>query len=194
MPAAHRHLNFLATFDDYLDRGSFASTRRMGRAMQTTVLRFSVALSLLAASTNLSADDGKLERDTLRNITAVHVVIEEIASDALRDGLAKEQIQTDVELRLRKAGVAVVDSAVPMLYVNANVIKGKNGVYGYSCEIRLEQPVTVLSNQAFTMAPTWSTGGTGLVAISIMPMVVRNDIGDYVDQFINAYLSVHPKQ
>jgi hypothetical protein len=161
--------------------------------MRTTVLAFSVAVAFLSAATHLNASDDKMSRDSLRDLPAVHVVVERLRPDTLGDGLSDEQIQTDVELRLRKAGVVVSNSAIAMLYVNINPVKSDSGFYAYSCSLELQQAVTVLSNKALTMAPTWSSSSAGFVGRNTMAETIRGHIGDLVDMFLNAYLSVNQK-
>ncbi len=50
-----------------------------------------------------------LDAKTLRGLKAISVLIESFDSEATQAGLDKNMIQTDVELRLRKAGVRVID-------------------------------------------------------------------------------------
>jgi hypothetical protein len=151
-----------------------------------------LAVCLLCGPVN--AADDKTSRDSLRNLSAVLVVVESVDADTVRDGLTTEQIQTDVELRLRKAGVVVSDSASPMLYVAVNPVYSSSGIYAYSSTLQLEQPVTILSNNTLTMATTWSILATGLVGRNKMPAAIRSLVGDQVDTFLNAYLSAHQKQ
>jgi hypothetical protein len=67
--------------------------------------------------------DTPMERATLKGVPTVDVVIEKIDSDAERDGLSRSQIQTDVELRLRQAGITVVPSSLCILLVKVNTGK-----------------------------------------------------------------------
>jgi len=63
------------------------------------------------------------EKDSLTGIKAISVVIEKLDSDAEAAGLSGEQLQTDVELRLRKAGIPILipkranEVMIPELYV-----------------------------------------------------------------------------
>ena len=65
------------------------------------------ALLLIGSNAGLMALDTTEERATLCGIKTIDVVVEELRTDEIRDGLTKDQIRTDVELRLKKAGVAV---------------------------------------------------------------------------------------
>ena len=50
---------------------------------------------------------------SLKGIVAVEVVIEDLSKDAIALGLTQETLVTDVELRLRKAGIKVGRPALP---------------------------------------------------------------------------------
>ena len=65
--------------------------------------------SLLLTAVSLSrASDGPLDRDTLRGLSAVQVLVEKLDDDAKRAGFDVNTIQTDVELKLRLAGIKVL--------------------------------------------------------------------------------------
>lgn len=158
-----------------------------------------IAILVLGAANGL-ANDERSDRQTLRGITSVAVVVEDLPSEAVKDGLTRDQLQTDVEINLRKAGITILESSgihhTPFLYVNAHLIKGSGPsaqLYVFDCQVQLVQPVRIVSNGAYDLAPTWSdeiTGGTGA---SDMRTYIRSHIADLVDKFINAYLSVNPK-
>ena len=150
-----------------------------------------IAVLLLASGSRMFAADSKYARETLRGINSVSVLVEDLDADEVRDGLTKDQIQTDVELRLRKAGINVVPQGSPTLYIDANLLKDTN-LYIYDCSVALEQFVTVETNGVSTIAPTWSGATTGRVGSSNMPRAIRNTVGDLVDKSLNAYLSVNP--
>ena len=74
-------------------------------------------------------DDNEGSRATLKGITTVHVLVEDLDNDAQTVGLTKEGIQTDVELKLVLAGMHVVTReewlklpGAPRLYVNVSVL------------------------------------------------------------------------
>jgi hypothetical protein len=153
-----------------------------------------IAVFLLGSGTRLAGLDSENSRPTLKGITEVAVVVEDPGADAIKDGLTIDQLQTDVELRLRKAGIKVSKEVSPYLYVNAHLLKSTTypGLYAYHCEVSFQQRVTVMANGVVAYAATWSTGGIGIVGQADMK-TVRDDVGDLVDSFLNAYLSVNPK-
>ena len=115
-------------------------------------------------------------------------------------GLSENQLQTDVELRLRQAGLTVPNAVVstsPYLYVCVGLLTGDgpaNGLFMFSFEVSLIQTAVVPANNAFTVVPTWSSGGIGIATGDRLAPSVRSHIADLVDMFINAYLSVNPKK
>jgi hypothetical protein len=51
------------------------------------------------------------EAESLRGISGVYVLVENLSDEARRDGLNEQDIQTDVGLKLRLAGVKVLTEA-----------------------------------------------------------------------------------
>jgi hypothetical protein len=147
----------------------------------------------VASPTLIASNDNMAS--TLRGINALNVVVEGLNPDAIRDGLAADQLKTDVELHLRKAGITVSESALPYLYVQVTLVRGtaNQSQYAYSCRISLEQPVTVKANEILVLASTWSRGTVGMVGSQRMSRVVRDEVADEVDEFANDFLSVNPK-
>jgi hypothetical protein len=159
------------------------------------------AIVLLMALTLRGQDS---DAQTLKGIQALRVVIESFGSDVEASGLRQSDIQTDVELKLRLAGIRVLtqeewlkESGTPFLYVYAHVTLSKQnpGFVIYSIEVGLEQKVVLLRDPSMTtIAPTWQSGSMmGIVATSD-PRHIRDKAKDIVDVFLNAYLSVNPKK
>jgi hypothetical protein len=141
-------------------------------------------------------------RDTksLQGLQGMEVIVEELGSEIEQAGLHRTAIQTDVELKLRLAGITVLSReerlsqpGTPYLYINPTVVLGGEAVYyGISCE--LHQRVTLARNESIsTSASTWFIGMTGGIRISGL-QTIRDRIKDEVDTFINDYLSVNPKK
>jgi len=158
-----------------------------------------VFCALLAVKLAGAADP---DVESLRGISSLYVLVENLRhADELR-GLTVQDIRRDVELRLRMAGIKVLteeemlSTMSPYLYVNVIVVPSRDRpglvVFAISCE--LKQMVTVTRDSSITtMAATWDTGEAGLVGSDNTDRI-RNHINDLVDEFINAYLSVNPKK
>jgi len=162
-----------------------------------------VTIVLLCGPILMAQGDDGIARASLKGLSGVTVVIEDIRPDAIQDGLSKEEIQTDVGLRLRMAGIKVGDAKASsllaagsfgMLMVTVNTLKhSQTEIYAYAVDIDLQQNVTLVRDtQIKIFASTWSFGNTGMVGASHLSSV-RDDVKDGVDKFINSWLSVNPK-
>src|SRR5713101_5220756 len=70
------------------------------------------------------------QRETLRRLMGVFIVVEDIHPDAEEDGLISSQVQTDVALTLRQAGIRLLTQkewlttpGSPLLYVHVSTFK-----------------------------------------------------------------------
>lgn len=170
---------------------------------------FMFALLILGAVANAAtAQDDDNTRRTLKGLLGVEVGVEPVPRDGEDRGLTTKAIQTDVELQLRLAGIRVLGdtevyrpldpagrpssaaTARPYLYVIVNVF-GRNNTWAYSIEVTLRQDA-VLANGVTARAETWSVAGVGLAGADLRG--VRDVVKDNINQFINAWLSVNPKQ
>src|SRR2546426_5377535 len=166
-----------------------------------TVLAVLALLSATLVSPLVGQEDDEYTRKTLAGLT-MYVLVEHIPDEAERDGLDTTQIRTDVELKLRQAGITVLTqqewlstAAAPYLYVNVQAIKNRANVYAFSANVELRQRVTLVRNPAMSiLATTWSaTGFIGMVGSQKLGSV-RNDVRDLTDRFINADLAANPKR
>lgn len=149
------------------------------------------------------AMDTELSRSTLKGLRGVSVMIESLEPEVERDGLSRSTIETDVELKLRQAGITVVppgdqkNSLGAFLYVNVNAIQSSanRGLYAYSVHVAVNQVVRLVRDREVrTVAATWSTGTIVIVGATRISASVRENVRDQVDRFVNAYLAVNPKQ
>ena len=134
--------------------------------------------------------DTEEERRTLAGVTAIHVVVEELPAGASNLGLTQKSIATDVELKLRLAGMRVVESSRVLLYVNANLM---NNLRAAHVEIELVQPVTLVRDPTImsVLGRTWSAGN---LIVNPSAQFIHDAIKDAVDKFLSAWLSVNAKR
>jgi hypothetical protein len=161
-----------------------------------------VTVLTLALQSSVFAINGKSNRATLRGLSGVGVLIEQLAPEIEREGLIKNQLQIEVELKLKMAGIKVLTReeclktpGEPYLYVNVNVniAKTESDIYPYSIDVLLMQKVSLLRDpKQTTYAVTWSTGGVGSIEKSILSQL-RTSVEEMVDLFIKTYLSENPK-
>jgi len=147
--------------------------------------------------------DSEIARSSLRGLQGVEVLVEYIDQEVERDGSVWGQVQTDVELRLRKAGIRVrtkeesgATSGYPSLYISINAHRfSDRPVYAYNLTVELHQAVWLARDPSIKAygATTWSVGGIESVGQGKVRQV-REHVIDFIDQFINAYLAVNPEQ
>src|ERR1017187_384283 len=90
-----------------LTKNLLFGTRRGGRfKMHKLILRAGILLLATTVGVTLRAQDS--DTQTLKGIQGLGVVVEDINSEAERAGLHRTDIQTDVELKLRLAGIKVL--------------------------------------------------------------------------------------
>jgi hypothetical protein len=68
-----------------------------------------LALFILDSSA-FSFQDTQESRETLRGVTAIYVVIEGITPELEQNGMDANQLKTDVEFKLRNAGIHVINA------------------------------------------------------------------------------------
>jgi len=173
--------------------------------MMKTVLAALALLSATVVSPLVGQGDDEANRKTLAGLNGVQVWVGSIPDEVQRDGLDTMQIRTDVELKLRQAGIPVPTEQqslsrvnAPVLYVNIGALKRRPGVvlYAFWANVELHQFVRLTRNPAVTVrVATWSApGALGMVGQENLRSHVRDEIRDQTDRFINAYLAANPKR
>ena len=160
-----------------------------------------LVFSLIAAP--LFALNSEMNRSTLQGLKGIKVLVEDLAPEVEREGLVKNQIQKEIEVKLRTAGINILNQeeatrapGEPYLYLNININlpKGEEAICSYSIDIALIQNVTLVQNpKQTTYAITWSTGGVGLIAKKSLSQL-RESVEDVVEIFMKAFFSVNPKK
>lgn len=162
--------------------------------MRMTTICLTAAFLVGLNSSSVQGQDPHAQN--LKGITAVAVVVEDLPDGAKVLGLTKDTIRTDVELKLRLAGMRVVTQGEgivlpgsPSVYVQVTVT---NPALAANIDLELNQDVLLQRNgQLAPFAVTWRTNS---VLANPTLQSIRNDIKDCVDQFLNDWLSVNPKK
>jgi len=159
-----------------------------------------LALTLWTGLSFLFAGDQKHNRASLGGIKEFYVVVEKVDPEIEKEGLTQDQICTDIESRLRKAGIKTIPKAdafdvagSPYLYVNADVLKlGATREYIYSINTAFKQDVYLAREPVMVLgAATWSTGET--IGITGSLQKIRASIAAQVEQFVGAFHDVNPR-
>jgi len=157
-----------------------------------------IVLCQLSIASLLFASNTTINRLSLRGLKGVYVEVERIEPEIEKDGLTKNHIRRDVELKLRKTGIKTLSKdewfntiGSPYLYVNVNVMKLRaSKEYIYSVNIALRQNVYPVREPIEVIgATTWSIGG--IVGITYNLNKIRSSVKSQVDKFIKAYLAVN---
>jgi hypothetical protein len=165
------------------------------------VPKIKVALALAMALLLLPVPASSLkfagQEKALAGLKGVGVEVMPLMPEAERLGLTTRQIKTDVELRLRKAGVRVLTSeevietkGQPRLFVTL-VTSISSGLCAYMIEVQLGE-VAALARGDAVYATIWLTNGVGTFLTKDIRKI-RDYVGDCVDEFINDYLAANPK-
>jgi len=171
------------------------------------IVTFVMLLWLWRPSVSLPAteiQDPQVE--TLKSLKGVWVFVG-VSSGAKNAGVTKDQIKTDVELRLRKAGIKIFSTSeesrrtpgAPFLYVNIDIIKLTNDLYSYAVYLDLLQLailhrdaiLPIINWESTNRVTTWTTGYGIRTARSINS--IRESLADDVDKFSNDFLSINSK-
>lgn len=149
------------------------------------------------------------QRPALAGLTAVLVLLH-IDSTLVTDGLSAPQVQTDVEVRLRGAGIRVLAGAdlkaaarlssarAGMLLVRVVTVRSPNGICAYSASLTLlEHARLIRDSSLIVQAAVWESSGGSAVGMgppADLATDVREHLKDMADQLANAYLAANPKR
>lgn len=152
---------------------------------------------VIALSVSANAQTA-VQREPLVGLRGVRVLVEDIRADAEHDGLHRDQVVTDVELRLRKNGIRVLEwmknPGAPYLYISFGTNRNdKYSIYAYAVTVQLMQSVSLEDRPSIkTVGAVWQTQSVGTVGVYVI-RTIREVVNDLVDKFINDYLAVNPK-
>jgi hypothetical protein len=167
--------------------------------MRYIVMAIVMALTCLNLST-AQAEATTGQRESLRELSELVVVIEKISPDAQADGLSEEPIRAAVELILRSGGIRVLTlsekpmtPSSPYLYVQVNTYKNEF-LYAVNVRVELDQQITLVHRPQYTMAATtWTRNWIGVVGQTKMREVISSIIEPQVKEFANDFLAVNPR-
>jgi len=169
-----------------------------------TVLAALALLSATVVSPLVGQGDDEDTRKTLAGLDGVQVWVGSTPDGAQRDGLDTVQLRTDVELKLRQAGIPVLSEqqslskvGAPGLALRLDVFRNPGiPLYAFRVKVEVQQVVRLARNPTLIVrAATWSsTGDIGTVGQTTLGSYVRETVRDQMDQFINAYLAANPKR
>ena len=138
----------------------------------------------------------------------MEVLVEELKDELENFNVTAIQIQSDVEAKLRMAGIKVLSKEEnekiqtfrkPYLYIRINSYKPPWGreVVAFNMDIALKQQVVLSGDHKVFekpfYAPTWYLSVVGIVGWKNLS-TVRESANTLTDQFIEAYIWVNSKK
>lgn len=139
----------------------------------------------------------------LVGVKGIYVLIEGLGENAKSPGFTRELLKTDVELKLRLAGIKVnskeewfTSADRAYIYVNITTVDVNEIDHMiYSIIIKLVQRVGLLRAPYMTVfGATWDSSGTVIRSKSKFLETARQSVKDHMDLFINDYLTANPKK
>jgi hypothetical protein len=140
------------------------------------------------------------ERESLRGLTGVEVLVDPLDSEIERAGLSEVKLQQDIRLRLQKAGVKVLTEqerlaspAAAILTIRVDTLHDRIGRYFYVTDLFLAQRVTLQTRaEPEFSAVTWKKLGTVSPVADDNVKHLEDQVLRKVDLFIKDYLAVNP--
>ena len=138
------------------------------------------------------------QRDVLKGLKGVYVIVADMKPEAEKTGLTKEIIQRDAETQLRRAGIKILskdewskEPAGQFLSIGVDAFVGPQGLITGQTSVSISEKVILLRSPEIVFAETWAAKS---IFQNSQPIMVRYNIKDKVDNFIDDYLAVNPKE
>ena len=171
--------------------------QRIGNVMRYVLI---LALMVLSHVDTTAARAGRVEdRESLRRLPGVEVIVETFLSEEEAAGFSREAIRTGVELVLQSNGIRILSaserlqtSSAPFLYVKVNPLKHSSAdTFCLAIEVELHQAVSLLNRPEHTMsARTWNRVQVAIVGEHITGRVTEL-VEPLIKQFANDFLTVN---
>lgn len=175
---------------------------RSSLAMRTMRLLFMIGLLVHGLPAGFVEAASHFERESLRGLTEVFVMVDVSTSGPERDGASEQAIRTAVEAILRSSGIRVLTrdegrTGLPaaILNINADAVQSSPAsVYGFNVTAVLYQQVRLANRpEVDTPAITWGKSITGAVhSQSLKPHVIR-DAESIAKDFANDFLAMNTR-
>ena len=138
------------------------------------------------------ARHANLSEISLKGLAAFNVVVEELGPQIEGKGLTREQLQTDVELSLRKAGVTISRDARALLYTNITVVCNAQ-VCAYNIDLKVQQAVRLDLRRVGNAARDDLENRCDRIVHGPQVASRWGDLTVQTDRFLNAYLIANQK-
>ena len=139
--------------------------------------------------------------ETMKDVRTVIVRVSEIKN--LEQQITKTTLRDAIELRLRQAGVTVMDSSVeenllfPEVRLRVNALVDSDGLVAYNLSLEFIRIITVpnvADDQLYAEAVLWAKNKIVTVGRSGFSRSLEEEVDGYATAFVNAYLEQNPKR
>jgi hypothetical protein len=174
-------------------------TRRGWPCAFGTVSALVVLGMVVVPGMHVWALDDDASRATLKGLPGVAVGVGDVAPGLEHGEVTKQQIQTEVERQLRRAGVPVFSSQeagaspdIAFFTVSVTTLRHERGLYAYAVDLAVYQAAALLRDPTPRSLVTWTVGSIGLVEATDLRAIFTT-VRQHVAQFIEAYRAVNPR-
>jgi hypothetical protein len=166
--------------------------------MNKLVAVAAIVSGILAHSIHAQALLSAADLDLLRGVDGFRLAVERIKPEIERDGLFRSTLLTDMELRLRMAGIKVLSEEeakakpdAPRLHLYVDALKCSLG-YAYRIRLSLIESVKLTRNNMKVAASVF--GIPDELGITAHLSEIRDAAGDFVEEFIKAWELANSKK
>jgi hypothetical protein len=166
--------------------------------MKRVIIGLLILAAALAACPHAAAHIRIGQPEVLKGLEAVRLEVERIKPEIERDGLFREELQSDIELRLRLAGIRVLSEeeaqknpGAPLLHLNVDALKCSFG-YVYNIGLYLIEQATLARRPL--KAPAMFLRIPEQLGIASRLSEIRDAVGDVVDEFVKIWKASNSKQ
>ena len=134
----------------------------------------------------------RITRENLSGLKKVSIFVSPLSKAIKESGITEAQLQTEVEIRLRRTDI-YDEKAQSHIYINITDIESDN--YSIKCklEIALKEPARLERNNSSILVTTWERIEYIEVEKNRVQNVIRDKIGQKIDQFIDDYQTDNSK-
>lgn len=151
-------------------------------------------IAVLLASPAGAANDGPMERATLRGLASINVVIDNLDPTLQHEGLAAAALRDRIQKDLRGAGVAVDPNAREFLGLRVTQVRANRGPFALCFSLGLYQPVSLTRDaNVHTVTQTWEVVSVVLADPKVLGQAAGDTAGDLTGRFLTAWKSVNGK-
>jgi hypothetical protein len=153
-----------------------------------------LAMLLILSGVTLRAGDTALERETLKGVKAVNVVVDPLDPQLEGQGLTSEMVRDRLKERLQQASIPIDPQAVEFLGLHITSMQTGKQPYSLCFSIGFYQPVLLVRDQKIrTASPTWGVNAVLVAPAKPMAQSALHTADQLADIFVNAYQAANPK-